>query len=236
MLTENRRNKDLWFLHQGNRLPIHWAGNFLDFFGLSVPTRVRLYHEEDIQYQSLPVSLGGKYDYWKRWWDASFKIEDSKIIKFNTDVPDETWAEYELWDLKDDGEYALQTDADILAIAPLRDFLAVLCRETKLNGEEVISIKIVNPEFMEPEKEALLIVHSLEINDPDELLETEADEMSLVPYEGDPDKLVLRADYEEHRLHHTLQFAYDYYWLDPTDNNAATFRENYNPYGGVLFA
>lgn len=236
MLTENRRNKDLWFLYQGKRLPIYYAGNFLDFFGLAVPTRVRIFHEEDVKYEGLPVSIGGKYDFWGKWWDASFRIDAGKICKFNTDVPTETWGEYELWDLKDDGEYAAIEDTEPLAICPLRDFLAVLCRETKSNGEEIISVKVVNPEFTEPEKSAILVIHTLEINDLDGLLETEAETMYLLPYNGDPDRLVLRGDYDGYRLHHTLQFAYDYYWLDPENVYSASFRENYNPYGGVLFA
>lgn len=235
MLSEQLNNRQLWFIKNGNRLPIHWAGNFLDFFGLTVPTRATCYHEEDVQYDSVSATLGGKYDFWKRWWASSFKIVDNKIVRYNNEIPSEEHATYEVWDLKDDNEYAIATGLTLLKIAPMRGFLAALCREDKLDGTSVLTFRFLNPEITEPEMSYILTVHSVEIEDSEHLLD--GDIIDIYTHYNDHDKLVIRMQYDSgHTLHHTIQFHFDYYWLNPEDPLDVVFRENYNPYGGVLFA
>lgn len=230
--TENIGPYDVFYSDSTKRRVIY-CDTSEDFIARSVPTRVILSPlSRNISLQTMTKTHSSKVEFDGRSWPTEFKIENNKVVRFNSEIPEETFATYDLYELNDNDTQSINTSATLHDLGVIGELLYVFAEE-----DNQYVMKVCNPAMNEPEGSYLYVINTLPIEDDYEFLQGTISEIILVQATDRNNLIAIDITYSEDDNEETIRFGlslkFDYYIFNENSMQIIT-RENYNSYGGII--
>jgi len=230
--TENNGPFDVFYSDTYKRRVIYCSTTD-DFMLRTAPTRAILSTlSRNISLQTSTKTHSRKIEFDRKSWTTEFKIESNQIVRFNSSIPDEAFATYNLYELNDDNTWSVNSSATLHDFVIIGELLYIIAYE-----DSQYVLKICNPEMNEPEDSYIYVINTIPIEDDYEILNSSVSSLSIVQATGRDNLFALDVEYQDGSETDTVRFGvtlmYDYYIYDDTSNQIIT-RENYNNYGGII--
>ena len=227
--SENVGPFDLFF-SSGTKRRVFYCNTFEDFAYRSVPTRTSVIAlSKGYTLQTPNTRYKYKIEFDRKLWQTQLQISGSQIKRINADLPAETFATYDLYEMADIGTFSVNPGQTLVDLGIFDELLYIITKES-----DKYYIKICNPEMAEPESDKLYVIQTIELGDPYEFLSSTVTAVTMYQVIGRSDLFALDVTYEDvSTIRYGVQLYHDYYIYDE-DAQQILARENYNLDGGLI--